>query len=362
MLAAALTTLLLVGCSGGAEVASGPDAEAPSEPAAPTFEPVSGRVVILCSRDEPTMAPLWEIVRSRHPDLYLAIEYDDYATHLARLRAGEGPRADLLLGAGTPALVQAAADGLLQPLIGDLLTPVPAQFRGEQGRWVALGVRARVVVARRILASKPQSVTDLVSPRFKGRLARTTSDNARFVEGVASMLADLGEQNTRNLLIGIDRNSDGNVHPDQGHAVEAVAAREADLALVDHPDFYRLVLGADVDPRRSRADAERLVAEANTEAIYPDSETTGVGWSASGGGVISGATNPEQAIAVLEVALSDEGQQAYTRVGREYGVLQTVAPAGARGADTFHWDETPRPELAARHDAAVALIEEIGLP
>ncbi len=360
--AAALGALMLVACSG--DTPDGPGGEPVPEVERTPAEPqVTGKVVILSSRDEKFMRPLWEEVRRRHPKLELVVDYGKDAAYLDRIRSeGGSPQADLFLSKGSAAATAAAGEGLLEPLPQDLLDRVPERFRGDGGRWVGLSARARIIVARRILASKPQSVTDLASPRFKGRLARTVATNSSFVGGVTAMLAQLGEANTRDLLIGIDSNSEGNVHPKHTPAVAAVAEGQADLALVNHYYFYRRVLGKDFDPSLSAADAERQIAEANIEAIYPDADAGGVAWNVTGGAVITGASNRGQALAVLRVLLSADGQQAYAWTNREYPVVDGVPSApGVRSADTFNWSDVPLPELAAHNDAAVALIQELGL-
>ena len=59
---------------------------------------VTGRVVILSSRDEKFMRGLWDLVRETHPKLDLVIDYGKDAGYLDRLRVEkDSPIADLYL-------------------------------------------------------------------------------------------------------------------------------------------------------------------------------------------------------------------------------------------------------------------------
>ncbi|MCP4867303.1 MAG: extracellular solute-binding protein [Proteobacteria bacterium] len=355
-------SLVFVACSGGDTTpdAPAPDSDAPAADAAPE---VTGKVVVLSSRDEKFMRPLWDLVAAKHPKLELVVDYGKDAAYLDRIRAeGDAPQADLFVSKASAAVTAAAADGLLAPLPEEILARVPEKFRGTGGRWVGLSARARIIVARRLLGNKPLSITDLASSRFEGRVARTVATNESFVGGIAALLSDLGESGTRDFLRALDTNSKGNVHPKHTPAVAAVAEGTADLALVNHYYFYRNVLGKQPDPNMTVSQAEGLLAEAPIEAIWPDADGAGTAWNVSGAGVIEGAAHPEQAQALLEVLLSEEGQKAYAWSNREYPVVDGVAsPPGVRAADSFTWSETSLTELAANNEAAVALIQEIGL-
>lgn len=360
-------TLWLAGCSGAGSSAPAPaPAAAPGEdgePAPAAALEVTGTVVVLSSRDEKFMRPLWDLVAAKHPRLELVVDYGKDAAYLDRIRAeGDAPQADLFLSKASAAVTAAAADDLLVPLPAELLERVPERFRGTGGRWVGLSARARIIVARRLMGNKPLSITDLASSRFRGRVARTVATNESFVGGIAALLGDLGEGGTRDFLKALDVNSEGNVHPKHTPAVAAVADGTADLALVNHYYFYRAVLGKQPDPNMTVAEAERLLAVSPIEAIWPDAEGSGVAWNVSGAGIIRGAAHPEQARALLEVLLSEEGQKAFAWSNREYPVVAGVAsPPGVRAADSFAWSETSLAELAANNDAAIALIQEIGL-
>jgi len=326
---------------------------------------LSGKVVVLCSRDEKFMTGLWSLVRERHPGLEVVVSYGKDAGFLDRLRVErDAPRVDLFLSKSSAGVESAANDGLLQPLPTSLLERVPERFRSAKGRWIGLSARARIVVARRMLASKPISVLDLADSKWRGRVARTVATNSSFVGGITSLIADQGETATAGFLAGLHANTEGtgNIYPKHTPTVAAVSEGRADLALVNHYYFYRSVLGKEAQADADPTEAERTVAEAPIVAIYPDADGTGVAWNVSGGGLVSGAANLDGAQAVLDVLLSSEGQQAYAWTNREYPVVDGVAtPPGVTPADQFKWSATPLSKLAEQQPKAVEMIQALGM-
>ena len=342
--------------SSAADGAQGEDAAAPSA--------VSGTLVVLSARDEKFMVPLWDLVREKHPGLELVVDYGKDAPYLDRLRAEkDAPRADLFLSKGSAAITAAGADGLLSPLPSELLDRVPEHVRGKDGHWVGLSKRARVIVARRDLADAPTTLSELADGKYKGRLGRTVATNSSFVGGVTTVLADAGEEAARAWLTGLHTNTEGTAHiyPKHTPTVAAVAAGQADVALVNHYYFYRNVLGKDYDPAMDAAAAQAKLDAAPIVAIFPQ-DAKGVAWNVTGGGMVAGGPNPEAAKAVLDVLLSPEGQQAFAWTNREYPVVAGVAAAaGVQPADGFTWSSTSLGELAELQPSAVALIQEVGL-
>ena len=346
-----------------AEDAAVPASES-TEAATDTPAAVEGTLVVLSARDEKFMEPLWDLVRSRHPKLELVIDYGKDAPYLDRLRSErEAPRADLFLTKGSAAIASAAKDGLLAPLPDELLERVPDRVRGGDGMWVGLSARARVLVVRRDLADAPSTLLDIAAPRYAGRVGRTVATNSSFVGGVATVLADVGEEGAKTFLAGLAENTKSGdlVFPKHTPTVAAVAQGQADLALVNHYYFYRNVLGKEYDPDLSADAAREKLDAAPIVAVYPTDEG-GVAWNVTGGGIVAGGPNPEAAKATLRILLSDEGQQAFAWTNREYPVVDGVSAApGVKPASEFSWSKTSLETLAANQEAAVAAIQAAGL-
>jgi len=345
---------LFLGCSSGTDSIE-PSLDAQNGP--------SGKVVILSSRDEKFMHGLLAMVEAEHPDLEIVVDYGKDAGYLDRLRVErDAPIADLYIAKASGPLESAAKDGLFEALPEELTTQVPQRFRGGDNLWTGLSARARILVRRKGLTDPPSSLSDLTQPTWSGRVARTVATNSSFVGGVTSYLADHGEASTRTWLKGLQNNSAGNVHPKHTPAVAAVAGGQADVALVNHYYFYRNVLGKDASMQGTLAEAEKKLADAPIEVVFPDENGKGVAWNVSGAGLVKGGPNPEGAKAVLRILLSKAGQQAYAFTNREYPVVDGLpSPPGVEPAASFKWSNTSLADLASHQTAAVGLIQELGL-
>jgi iron(III) transport system substrate-binding protein len=179
---------------------------------------------------------------------------------------------------------------------------------------------------------------------------------------VTAYIADHGEDKARLWLAGLQKSSVGNVHPKHTPAVAAVAENQADVALVNHYYFYRRVLGSEVSAQASPTEAQQKLAEADIEIVFPEENGQGVAWNVSGAGLVKGGPNAKGARAVLAVLLSDAGQQAYAFTNREYPVVEGLSsPPGIEPAERFKWSSTSMADLAKHQEAAVRLIQELGL-
>ena len=341
--------LLLAACSGEPEI---------TEPTGP-----SGTVTILSGRDEQFAIRLLDLVEQELPGVTVVTDFGKDSGYLDRVSAwGDQPKADLFLSKSSGTMSALSGSGHAATLPPELLERVPERLRGPEGDWVGLSVRARVIVTRKDVEDPPTRVHDLADPRWKGRVARTVATNGSFVGGVATLVAEHGEDDARAFLEALAVNTEGNVHPKHTPAVAAVADGTADVALVNHYYFYRRVLGDEADANADAAALEQLVAEHDLKIVYPDGDGVGTAWNVTGGAVLDGAPNAEAAQAVLGVLLSDAGQQAYAHTNREYPAVEGVAsPPGVTGMDAFTWSSTSLAQLADAQLTAVKLIQEVGL-
>ena len=335
-----------------------PAADALDEPSRPTWPEVTGSIRVLT--DEAFSPTMLAAVRSQQPGLSFEV---------VRAEAGAVPAAqteavDVVLLAHPADMRPLDRAGVLAAIDPDLLTQVPPRFRGPGGRYMALSVRARVIVAKRLMANRPLSILDLSDSRWRLKVARTRAADPAFLEGIAGTLGTYGEGKTLRFLGGFVANTDG-MDPAADHAavIQAVVARNVPLGLVDHVDFHRHALPA-FDAGTDRPTAEQAVAQASVEALYPDRESTGVPWSASLAAVTLGTEKSDAAHAFLSTLLSPAGQEAYAWGRREYpavagmdGPPGTVSPSGFAWSDAglteraYHWDGAAR--LAAEMDGTI---------
>ena len=341
LLVLTVAALLLAGCSGPS--GDGVEGDRPT---------VQGPVVVVSTLDPAHAEPLWKHLKRRIKRLDLTVETVADAELFPRVAAGG---VDLILSGRTGPIESLTDAGLLAPLPEAITFGLPDARIGVRQRWIAIGLRARVIVVKRILANKPRYVTDLSEARFRGRVARSSEDGDGFQTTLATLMADRAESIAPVFLRGLDDNCGPAVFPADAETIAALAGGAAEIALVDHTAFYRHALGdAAGGPL-----ADRKVAEAALEAIFPDSDGTGAAWSATGAGVATTAPHPDDAHVVLEVLLSAETQRVWSDLSLEYPAVEGVsAAAGLPAASQIVWSQTTLDELASLRSGALKHIED----
>jgi ABC-type Fe3+ transport system substrate-binding protein len=352
-----------LGWSGGADVDGallGSGEAAPRAPLTPLVAaPVSGAVRVLWLRPEPPPDGLTSALRARHGNL--SVEFRggaaDEKTLLGVLAASPPP--DLVVVRDASLLDAAVSARLLRALPAAALDRVSERFRGGEGHWVSVGLRARIAVVRRLSASKPLSALDLSEPRFRGKLALPSLDDPSFVDGIATLLAARGERSAGDVLRGVFANQFPEPPGDDARAIGLVSVRSADAAFVDHDAWYRSIL-ASPSPDDAGRPAESIVAESRLEPLFLDDTGAGVAAIPSAAAIPAAAPHVEAALAVLDVLLSPEGQRAFSAASWEFPVLGEVAPAdGLPATDSFHWTEAERASVAEQRPRARAMLAEL---
>lgn len=223
-----------------------------------------------------------------------------------RLKA-EGPRtpADILLTVDAGNLWNAAKADLLAPVDSpQLAANIPAQLRDPEKRWVGLAVRARTIVfnKKKVTAAEVPSYESLGDPKWRGRLCLRTSAYIYNQSLLATMIKRQGEPKTEQVVKGWVANNPTLINGDT-NIIQAVAAGQCDVALVNHYYLARLVAK---DP-----DYPVGIAWANQA-------TTGTHVNVSGAGVTAHAKNRENAIKFLEFLSTAEAQQMFADLSFEF--------------------------------------------
>lgn len=335
-----LLALLLLGCP-RSDPAAVPEAATPS---------LGGTLVIGVFGPRAAPEAALASVRAAHPGL--SIRWVDLPS------SGLGPEpVDLVL----------ARDAAQLEELGDALQAsgphpeVAPPFPDPAGRWVALGARARVLLARRLLANPPTGIVNLAEPRFAGQLARPP---ALFVDGlVEALLANRGEQPARDLVDGLAFNQGAGelVLADSAAVVQAVFSKAARAGVAEHDAVHRHLF-PDLGEAFTPEAAHQAVSESPVLIVLPDADTSGVAWTASAAGIAAEAPHPDLARAVITQLLTPEGQNAWARATREYPVTAD-APAllGLVPPDQFTWSAAGPAALLSHAGRARELVEAAGL-
>lgn len=284
------------------------------------------RLTVYSGRTEDLIAPLLERF-AEETGLGIDVRYGQSAD-LALLIAEEGDRspADVFLSQSPGPIGYLEQEGLLDELPAGALELVDPRYRSDDGRWVGVSGRQRVLVYNRDIvdpADLPASVLDLTDAAYAGQVAVAPS-NGSFQDFVSAMREHLGDDATLDWLTGMADN-DSPVYANNTAIVEAVGRGEVAMGLVNH--YYNV---------RARAEDPDLPSENH---VFPGGDV-GALVIVTGIGVLGSADQPDEAVELVEYLLSEEAQEYFTEETMEYPVVDGVEPAG----DLPRIDELDAPE------------------
>jgi iron(III) transport system substrate-binding protein len=271
------------------------------------------RLTIYSGRNQELIAPLLE----RFADdtgIGIDVRYGD-SSDLALLidEEGEQSPADVFLSQSPGSTGYLDSKERLRRVEQSVLELVPPRFRADDGRWVGVSGRVRVLVYNPEAVTEdelPQSVFDVTDPRYRDRVG-VAPTNASFQDFVTAMRELEGEERTKEWLDGLVANG-VKTYPNNIAIVEAVDRGEIDMGLVN--DYYLDELKAQ-DPDLSAANH-----------YFPDGDlgslilTTTVG-------VLDTADDQGEAEQLIEYLLSKPAQEFYADESFEYPLARDVAPA-----------------------------------
>lgn len=284
---------------------------------------------------------------------------------LNRLRAdmerGDRSVADVFLAIDAGVLSLAAEEGLLQPLDSDTLNANVAEpFRDPDGRWYGLSNRTRTLVYNpdNITAEEVATInnySDLADPAWEGRLCMRPASHIYTISLFSSLINHLGLEEATAVTEGIANNVTRYINSDTGQ-IQAVAAGECDLAIVNHYYMGRLANG-------DAADVETFESVA---LKWMNQDTTGVFFNVNGAGVVTNAANYDNAVALLEFLAATENQcgspDCFPGSNYEFPTNPAAEPNETiAGFGEFAYDlDYPLWEYGSLQEQAVVMLEQAG--
>ena len=286
--------------------------------AAAALPALAEEVVVYSARNEQLIKPLFDAY-TRDTGVQVKFITDKEGPLMARLKAeGRNTPADVLLTVDAGNLWQASEEGLLRPIQSKTLQAnVPPHLRDPDNEWFGLSVRARTIVYNtgKVKPADLSTYEDLANPKWKGRLCLRTSKKVYNQSLVAMMVHEHGEDKTEDIVRGWVANLATSPLPDDTKAMEAVAAGQCDLTLVNTYYFGRLM---EKNPTLPLA------------IFWPNqnlkNKAAGVHVNISGAGVTRYARNPAGAQKLIEWLSSEKAQNQFADVNLEYPVNPKVAP------------------------------------
>ena len=310
-------------------------------------------IVVYSARNEQLIKPLFDAY-TRDTGVQIRFITDKEGPLMARLKAeGKNTPADVLLTVDAGNLWQASEEGLLRPIRSQILeTNVPAHLRDPDNEWFGLSVRARTIVYNtgKVKPADLSTYEDLADPKWKGRLCLRTSKKVYNQSLVAMMITGYGEARTEDIVSGWVANLATSPFPDDTQALEAVAAGQCDLTLVNTYYFGRLMAQTPDLPLAIFWPNQNLQDRA-----------AGVHVNISGAGVTRHAKNPAGAQKLIEWLSSDQAQNLFADVNLEYPVNPKVAPDRSVAAwGSFRQNLVNVKEAGSLQVSAVKLMDRVG--
>ncbi|MEW6353680.1 MAG: Fe(3+) ABC transporter substrate-binding protein [Pseudomonadota bacterium] len=269
---------------------------------------------------------------------------------MERLKAeGAKTPADLLITVDAGNLWQAANNGLLAKVESAVLNEnVPAHLRDPDGQWYGLSVRARTIIynTNKVKPSELSTYEALGDSRWKGRLCLRSSKKVYNQSLVAMLIARHGEAKTEEIVKSWVNNLATDVFSDDENLIDAVAAGQCDVGIVN--SYY---VG-----RKQRKHPDMPVA-----IFWPNQNDHGVHVNISGAGVTRHAKHPEAAVKFLEWLSSEQAQNLFADSNMEFPVNPKVKPAPAVAAwGDFKHDTINVSEAGKLQAKAVMLMDRAG--
>jgi iron(III) transport system substrate-binding protein len=224
----------------------------------------------------------------------------------------------------------------------------PANLRHPDGRWYALSQRARTIVysTERVQPSALSTYGALSDPEWKGRLCLRSAKKVYNQSLVATLLARTGAEQTEAVVEGWVRNLAAPPFADDTLLVQAIAAGQCDVGIVNTYYLGRLL----------KDDPALPVA-----VFWPNQSDAGVHVNISGAGVTRHSHDPAAAQALLDWLVSDAVQAEFAGINLEFPAKKGIALDPVVAAwGSFKADPVNVVEAGRRQGDAVRLMDRAG--
>lgn len=276
--------------------------------------PLSGETLTVYSgRSEDLIAPILQQF-TNETGVQVEVRYGNTAEMAAViLEEGDNSPADVYIAQDAGALGALAQEGRLMPLPSDILVRVPAEFRSDDGLWVGLSGRARVLVYNtEALTGEdlPASILDLANLEWVGRVGWAPT-NGSFQAQVTAMRLLLGDDAVRVWLEAMVAN--GSVPYENNTAVvQAVIDGEVQVGLVNHYYLYGFLSDNPAVPAANY--------------FFPGGDP-GALVNVAGAGVVNTSDQPGLAQRLILYLLSNRAQEYFSAETYEYPLVEGIEPS-----------------------------------
>ncbi len=316
-------------------------------PALPLF--AAETLVVYSARNEQLIKPVIDQY-TKETGVEIQLLTDKEAALLVRLEAeGKNTPADLLITVDAGNLWQAVQQDVLLQVNSEILkSNVPLHLRDPRGRWVGLSIRARTIAynTNRVKPSDLSTYEALGEPQWKKRLCLRTSKKVYNQSLIAMMMGQLGKEKTEQVVKSWVDNLATPVFSNDSQVLEAIAAGQCDVGIVNTYYYGRLL--------REKPDLPLAL-------FWPNQAGRGVHVNISGAGVTKYSKHVKAATAFLEWLSSEEAQNLFADSNLEYPVNPKIKPAPEVAAwGDFKQDQTNLSKAGELQKEAIRLMDRMG--
>ncbi|TAK76223.1 MAG: iron ABC transporter substrate-binding protein [Dehalococcoidia bacterium] len=305
-------------------------------------------LTIYSGRTRDLVEPILESF-SKETGVHIRVRYGDTAELAATiLEEGRNSPADVFFAQDAGALGAMVEAGRFKELPDGILQRVPQQYRAPDKRWVGVSARARVLAFNPEKVREqdlPASVLELTDAKWRNRVSWAPT-NGSFQAFVTALRRARGQEGARDWLLAMKANGT-RAYANNVAQVQAVAAGEVDVALVNHYYLYPLL-------------KERGEGFKARNHFFTDGDIGGM-VNVAGAGILDTSKHDAVARRFVEFLLSREAQQYFAEHTYEYPLAAGVTPpAEVPALSTL---QPPAVDLNGLHDLSgtLALLRETGV-
>jgi len=306
-------------------------------------------VTVYTERKDHLVKPIFEAY-TKKTGVKVNFLTDNAATLIERIK-GEGAKspADLLLTVDAGNLWSATQSGLFEAVSSESLTKnVPDYLRDPGNKWFGLSQRARTIVYNpaKVKVEDIKSYENLADPIFKKRLCLRSSKKVYNQSLVAMMIVDKGEQKVEEIVKGWVKNLAAPVFQDDTALIEAIAAGQCDIGIVNTYYYGRLL---------------EKNSKLSVKLFWPSKASGGVHVNISGAGLLKTAPHKAEAIKLLEWLSSLEAQGMFAEINHEYPINPAVKPSSfVQSWGTFDPTVINMAKAGELQEKAIKLMDRVG--
>lgn len=274
-----------------------------------------------------------------------------------RLKA-EGKRspADVLILADAARLQAAQDAGLLARVDSTILqTRIPTQFREQNQHWFGFSARARVIAYDPGLVSEEQAkhYETLAASSMKGKVCVRSGAHPYNLSLLSAMIVNEGEAKATAWAKGVADNVARKPKGGDTDQIRAIAAGDCAIGLTNTYYYLRLV-------NSDKPEDEKVVDR--VKIAFPDMGGKGTHVNISGGGMVTYAPHPTEALKLLEFLATDEAQGYFADGNNEFPVVAGVKVSNdaLNGVASFKADTLNAGAIGALRNTAAQIMDKVG--